>query len=133
MKRLTRLLLCVVALVIPSAGLGLSRSQALVIGSPEGVSPAIIARAEVADPDKLVYADFENLKERRPYSNRGGHISLFSYQEQPTNPVKFKGIEGTDAPEAVRLKQDDPNRAITFEYEMIGPNAWAGVGVEIYG
>ena len=84
----------------------------------------------MADPDKLVYADFENLKDKRPYSSRGGHISLFSYQEQPTNLVKFKGIAGTDAPEAVRLKQDDPNRAITFEYEMRGPNAWAGVGVE---
>jgi hypothetical protein len=33
----------------------------------------------------------------------------------------------------VRLKKDDPNRAITFDYELYSPNQYAGVGVEVHG
>jgi hypothetical protein len=33
----------------------------------------------------------------------------------------------------VRLKPDDPNHAIAFDYELYSPNQYAGVGVEVNG
>lgn len=83
--------------------------------------------------DKLVYADFENVKDKRPYSNRDGLVQLVSYQE--STPSHYKGLENSNppAPEAVRLKADDPNRAIAFDYELYSPNQYAGVGVEVHG
>jgi hypothetical protein len=83
--------------------------------------------------DSLVYADFENVKDKRPFSTRGGWVQLTSYQE--TTPSHFKGLENSSppAPEVVRLKPDDPNHAITFDYELYSPNQYAGVGVEVHG
>ena len=83
--------------------------------------------------DQFVYADFENIQEKRPLSNRGGLVQLVSYQE--STPSRFKGLEGANpaAPEAVRLKPDDPNHAIAFDYELYSPNQYAGVGVEVQG
>jgi hypothetical protein len=37
------------------------------------------------------------------------------------------------APELVRLKQDDPNKAAAFDYELYSPNQYAGVGLEVHG
>jgi len=37
------------------------------------------------------------------------------------------------APEIVRLKPDDPNHSIAFDYELYSPNQYAGVGVEVQG
>src|SRR5215216_4431022 len=93
-----------------------------------------LAGGAAQEGDKLVYADFETLKENRPVSNRGGFIQLFSYQERPTVTSRYKGQEGSNppAPELVRLSKDNPNRAITFDYELQSPNQWAGVGVEIH-
>src|SRR5215470_11406914 len=87
------------------------------------------------DSSKLVYADFENMKDNRPVSNRGGLIQITSYQESPTMKCKFKGLEGSNppAPEPVHTKKDDPNHAITFEFELPAANQYAGVGVEIQG
>lgn len=85
------------------------------------------------DADKLVYADFENVKENQPFSNNGGVVRLYTYQESPSSPSIYKGLQGTNVPEVVRLKQDDPNRAVTFEYQFQPPNQWAGVGMEVYG
>jgi hypothetical protein len=83
--------------------------------------------------DQFVYADFENIQDKRPLSNRGGLVQLVSYQE--STPSRFKGLEGANpaAPEAVRLKPDDPNHAIAFDYELYSPNQYAGVGVEVQG
>lgn len=83
--------------------------------------------------DKLVYADFETVKDNRPVSNRGGAVQLNSYQERASIPTRFKGAGDTNAPELVRLKKEDPNRAIAFDYEFQSPNQWAGVGAEIHG
>ena len=85
--------------------------------------------------DKLVYADFETANDKRPVSSRGGLVQLVSYQESPSSPSRFKGLEGSNppAPELVRLKKDDPNRAIAFDYELTTPNQYAGVGVEVHG
>ena len=97
-------------------------------------APALNSTAAAQDADKLVYADFETVKENRPVSNRGGLVQLFSYQERPTVVSRYKGQEGSNppAPELVRLSKDNPNRAIAFEYELPAPNQWAGVGVEIH-
>ena len=109
-------LLC--ALLFPPAGLG------------PGVAPR--ARAQ-SSGDQLVYADFETAQDARPVSNRGGFVQLTSYQE--TTPSKFKGLANSNppAPELVRLKPDDPNRAIAFDYELYSPNQYAGVGMEVQG
>ncbi|HEV7893270.1 MAG TPA: hypothetical protein VGP08_21820 [Pyrinomonadaceae bacterium] len=83
--------------------------------------------------DSLVYADFENVQDKKPLSNRGGTVQLTSYQE--STPSKFKGLENSQppAPEVVRLKPDDPNHSIAFDYELYSPNQYAGVGVEVQG
>jgi len=83
--------------------------------------------------DKLVYADFETVQGDRPVSNHGGYIQLLAYSERSTLPSHFKGAGTTDAPELVHLKKDDPNRAMTFAYDMQATNQYAGVGVQIHG
>jgi hypothetical protein len=103
----------------------LEASSSMMVGS----STAMATPAQ----DKLVYADFETAKDNRPVSSRGGMVQIFGYQESPTNKSRFKGIEGTNAPEAVRISKDDPNRAVTFEYELPAPNQYAGVTLEIQG
>lgn len=83
--------------------------------------------------DKLVYADFETMKDNRPVSNRGGFIQLTGYQEQNTMKSRYVGVKDSNppSPEVVHLKQGDPNHVITFEYQLLSPNAYAGVGVQI--
>jgi hypothetical protein len=83
--------------------------------------------------DGFVYADFENAHDKRPVSSRGGFVQLISYEE--TTKSRFKGLADSNpaAPEVVRLKPDDPNHAIAFDYELYSPNQYAGVGVEVHG
>jgi hypothetical protein len=90
-------------------------------------------QAGQASGEQFVYADFETAQEKRPVSKRGGQVQLVSYQE--TTPSRFKGIADMSppAPELVRLKPDDPNHAIAFDYELYSPNQYAGVGVEVNG
>lgn len=84
---------------------------------------------------KLVYADFEQVADGRPVSSRGGWMQLFGYSENPTRPPVFKGAPDLDppAPELVRTKPDDPNRMGKFDFELVTPNQWAGVTLEIKG
>jgi len=93
------------------------------------------SRPALAAPqgDALVYADFESVQDNRPVSKRGGWIQLNSYEE--TTKSKFKGLANASpgAPELVRLKQDDPNKAAAFDYELYSPNQYAGVGLEVHG
>jgi hypothetical protein len=97
-------------------------------------------RVQAANPQttpegKLVYADFESIKDNRPVSNRGGFIQIVANQESPARPSVFKGLAQANppAPELVRLRKDDPNRAMAFDYELRAPNQWAAVGVEVHG
>lgn len=115
MKRATALLaFCFILLA--QAGTGLSET-----GMAQG-------------SDKLVYADFETVKDNYPVTNRGGAVKLFAYQESPSSPSSFKGGQvAADVPELVRLNKDDPNRAMTFKYQFQPPNQWAGVGVQVHG
>ena len=87
------------------------------------------------ESNKLVYADFETLQDKRPVSKRGGLVQLVSYQENPANQSRYKGLAGANppAPEVVHLKPGDPNKAIAFDYELPAPNQYAGVGVEVHG
>jgi hypothetical protein len=95
---------------------------------------AALVQGATQGTDKFVYADFETTKDNRPVSNRGGLVQLFGYQENQVNPSRFKGSKaGENAPEIVRLSKDDPNKAITFDYELRPPNQWAGVTVEVHG
>ena len=86
-----------------------------------------------AGAEGFVYADFENVQGKRPVSSRGGFVQLISYEE--TTKSRFKGLADSNpaAPEVVRLKPDDPNHAIAFDYELYSPNQYAGVGVEVHG
>jgi hypothetical protein len=97
-----------------------------------------VAQEQKTDPskaDKLVYADFENAVDNRPVSSRNGFVQVLSYEENPTLKSSFKGLQGASpaAPEVVRTSKDSPNRAISFDYSLVGPNNWAGVTVEIHG
>lgn len=92
------------------------------------------SRAVAQSEDKLVYADFDIIKDKRPVSSRGGYMQLFAGSEQAANPAKFVGMPGiNDAPELVRLKADDPNRAATFSYTLPVPNGYANVTLDIHG
>jgi hypothetical protein len=82
----------------------------------------------------LVYADFENAVDGRPTSSRGGKVNLWGYQETPTRVSVFKGSNGDSAtPKLVRTSKNDQNHAAAFEYELVIPNQWAGVTMEIQG
>ena len=94
--------------------------------------PSSSASAQAGD--KLVYADFEKMENGRPVSTRGGWIQLQNNQQNPGNPAKFTGMPGTnDAPELVRLKPDDPNKAAMFSYQLLSPNDYAQVTLSIHG
>jgi len=86
------------------------------------------------DDKKLVYADFENSTDGRPISGRGGKLNLWGYQENPTFMSVFKGHESDNAtPKLVRTSKDDNNHAAAFEYELVIPNRWTGVTMEVQG
>lgn len=92
------------------------------------------SRAVAQYEDKLVYADFDTVKDKRPVSTRGGYVQIFAGSENPSNPAKFSGMPGAnDAPELVRLKADDPNKAATFSYVLSSPNNYASVTLDIHG
>jgi hypothetical protein len=118
------LVLCCFGFLVSVTGAGLRTRLA----GPVVPDPGAAAQ------DKLVYADFETVKDNRPVSNGGGFIQLTSYQENATMPCKLKGQAGVSplAPELVHLKQGDPNRAMAFDYQLVSGNQYAGVGVEIH-
>jgi hypothetical protein len=105
------------------------------VGNTTPVLSVVSVREAAQESDKFVYADFETIQENRPVSSRGGLVQLFSYQQNPANPSRFKGAQKGDpnAPDVVRLSKDDPNKAISFDYELRIPNQWAGVTVEVHG
>jgi hypothetical protein len=96
---------------------------------------AMSAMLHAGAADKLVYADFEKVENGRPVSARGGFIGLYAYEEDHVRKSTFKGAEGVNppAPAIVRIKPDDPNHAMKFDYSLLAPNKWSGVAVEIHG
>jgi len=97
-----------------------------------GTHPSSTAVAQ--SDDKLVYADFDTVKDKRPVSARGGWVQIFAGSENSSNPAKFTGMPGAnDAPELVRLKPDDPNKAAMFSYTLSSPNNYANVTLDIHG
>jgi hypothetical protein len=110
---------------------------AVVAGLVVAVVPGAAAqRADdqpsAAKADKLVYADFE-AADGKPVSARGGAVSITSYQESDLHKTTIKGAAGSNAPELVRIKPDDPNHLAKFDFAFMAPNSWAGAGFEIKG
>lgn len=97
----------------------------------QGPAPA----AQSSDAKTLVFADFEKVENNRPVTARGGLIQMYGYQESQIHKSTFKGQEGADppAPEIVRVKKDDPNHAMKFDFALFAPNQWTGVTVEFHG
>jgi len=86
-----------------------------------------------AQDDKFVYADFEKAENGRPISNNGGLVQIYTAQE--STPVKFKGLANASpgAPERIVLKDAPNNHLASFEYNLLGPNDWANVTLEVAG
>ena len=83
--------------------------------------------------DKFVYADFEKMENGRPVSSNGGMVQIYTAQESV--PVKFKGLANASpgAPELIVLKDAPQNHLASFEYNLVGPNQWANVTLEVQG
>lgn len=83
--------------------------------------------------DKFVYADFEKVEDGRAVSNAGGLVQIYTAHESV--PVKFKGLANATpgAPELIVLKDAPQNHLAAFEYNLVGPNQWANVTLEIQG
>jgi hypothetical protein len=86
-----------------------------------------------AQEDKFVYADFEKVENGRAVSNNGGLVQIYAAQD--SMPVKFKGLANASpgAPELVVLKTAPGNHLANFEYNLVGPNDWANVTLEVQG
>jgi hypothetical protein len=83
--------------------------------------------------DKFVYADFEKMDNGRPISSNGGLVQIYTAHE--STPVSFKGLANASpgAPELIVLKDAPQNHLASFEYNLVGPNQWANVTLEIQG
>ncbi len=94
---------------------------------------AVMAGSSLAQDDKLVYADFEKAENGRAVSNNGGLVQMYTAQE--STPVKFKGLANASpgAPELIVLKDAPQNHLASFEYNLLGPNQWANVTLEVMG
>jgi hypothetical protein len=117
--------------------MGSRRIAALVAGLVLGFGHIAAAQRDEAPPtdkpaDKLVYADFEQTG--KAVSARGGSVTVTSYQESDLQKTTTKGAPvGSNSPELVRIKPDDPNHLATFDFAFKAPNQWAGAGFEIKG
>lgn len=94
---------------------------------------AVTVGPSSAQDDKLVYADFEKAENGRAVSNNGGLVQMYTAQE--STPVKFKGLANASpgAPELIVLKDAPQNHLAAFEYNLLGPNQWANVTLEVMG
>jgi len=94
---------------------------------------AVTVGPSSAQDDKLVYADFEKVENGRPVSNNGGLVQMYTAQE--STPVKFKGLANASpgAPELIVLKDAPQNHLAAFDYNLLGPNQWANVTLEVMG
>ena len=62
-------------------------------------------------------------------------MHLYGYSEVPTRPPVFKGAANVEppVPELVRTKPESPNHLGKFDFELVTPNQWAGVILQIAG
>jgi hypothetical protein len=117
--------------------MGSRRIAALGAGLVLAIGQSVAAqRADDPPPtkpaEKLVYADFE--QPGKAVSSRGGSVTVTSYQESDLQKTTTKGApDGSNAPELVRIKPDDPNHLAKFDFGFKAPNQWAGAGLEIKG
>src|SRR5215204_183349 len=83
--------------------------------------------------DKFVYADFEKVENGRAVTSNGGLVQIYTAHE--STPVKYKGLANANpgAPELIVLKDAPQNHLASFEYNLVGPNQWANVTLEIQG
>ena len=94
---------------------------------------SLIATGVQDGGDKFVYADFEKVENGRAVSNNGGLVQIYTGNE--STPVKFKGLANASpgGPELIVLKDAPQNHLASFEYNLVGPNQWANVTLEIQG
>jgi len=117
--------------------MGSRRIAALVAGLVLAIGHSAAAQRDGDPPpskpvEKLVYADFES--PGKAMSTRGGSVSVNSYQESDLQKTTIKGApDGSNSPELVRIKPDDPNHLAKFDFAFKAPNQWAGAGLEIKG
>jgi hypothetical protein len=115
------------------------RRIALVAGLVLAVGHQAAAQRDEAPPtktaaEKLVYADFETAASGKAVSSRGGSVTVTGYQESDLQKTTVKGAaDGSNSPELVRIKPDDPNHLAKFDFAFKAPNQWAGAGFEIKG
>lgn len=85
------------------------------------------------DEKQYVYADFEKVENGRAVTNAGGLVQIYTAHE--STPVKFKGLANANpgAPELIVLKDNPQNHLAAFDYNLVGPNQWANVTLEIQG
>jgi hypothetical protein len=83
---------------------------------------------------RFVYADFEQLKDGRPVSTRGGLVLLTGYQQNPANAVSFTNSDKPwpQSPMVAKAAQSS-SHLIDFDFTIPAPNQWAGVALEIRG
>ena len=94
---------------------------------------SLVATATQDGGDKFVYADFEKVENGRGVSTNGGMVQMYTAHE--STPVKYKGLANASpgAPELIVLKDAPQNHLAAFEYNLVGPNQWANVTLEIQG
>jgi hypothetical protein len=83
---------------------------------------------------RFVYADFEQLKEGRPVSTRGGTVLLNGYQQSPANQVTFTNSDKPwpHTPMVAKAAQNS-SQFVAFDFMIPAPNQYAGVSLEIRG
>jgi hypothetical protein len=120
--------------------MGSRRTAAVVAALMVALGSAAIAQRGGDEPapskasaDKLVYADFEAADSGKAVSSRGGPVSITSYQESDLHKTTTKGVPGSNSPELVRIKADDPNHLAKIAFGFMAPNGWAGATIEIRG
>jgi hypothetical protein len=101
---------------------------------------AVQSLAQDKDKDKnkdqgsrFMYADFEQLKDGRPVSTRGGAVTITGYQQNPANAVSFTNSDKPEHTPMVAPAAQNHSQFIAFNFTIPAPNQWAGVSLEIRG
>ena len=107
----------------------------LMLAALAALASAISGTMGAQSKDTLVYADFEQLVEGRAVSARGGAMQLFGYRRIRRGRLcsAARRDSSPPVPELVRVKADDPNRLGKVEFDLVTPNQWSGVTLEIRG